>query len=200
VSGSQISCRHRDLEQTHLCLGLDGIPVTDSRRFVAALLNIVLGGNMSSRLFQVIREERGLAYSIYSFLTSYADTGMLGVYTAVAPEHAQTCIELILDHIRRLQDDPVPAEVIQGAKEFLKGNLLMAAESPDNQMVRLAQNEFYFDRYIPMQSIIEGIDAVTPEAIMALASNLWGGRRPSLTALGPHADRIDFTDQLAILT
>jgi predicted Zn-dependent peptidase len=78
--------KHRDLEQAHLCLGMNGVSVTDPRRFAASLLNTILGGNMSSRLFQIIREERGLAYSIYSFLTSYADTGMLGVYTAVAPQ------------------------------------------------------------------------------------------------------------------
>ncbi len=199
VSGNRISCRHRDLEQTHLCLGLDGIPVTDSRRYIASLLNIVLGGNMSSRLFQTVREERGLAYSIYSFLTSYADTGMLGVYTAVAHEHAQACIDLTLEQIRRLQREPIPHDAIKGAKEFVKGNLLMAEESPDNQMVRLAQNELYFDRYLPMQTVIDGIDAVTPEAIMALASDLWSGRQPSLTVLGPHADQTDFAIQMTSL-
>jgi predicted Zn-dependent peptidase len=199
MSVSDITCRHRDLEQTHLCLGLGGIPVNDSRRFAASLLNIVLGGNMSSRLFQTIREERGLAYSIYSFLTSYTDTGMLGVYTAVAPQHAQTCVDLIVEQIRRLQREPIPADILQGAKAFVKGNLLMAEESPDNQMVRLAQNEFYYDRYVPMQTIIDGIDAVEPDVVMALASDLWDGRQPTLTVLGPHADRTNYTGQLSPL-
>ena len=199
VGGSAITCKHRDLEQSHLCLGLGGIAVGDSRRFAASLLNIVLGGNMSSRLFQTIREERGLAYSIYSFLTSYTDTGLLGVYTAVAPDHAQICVDLILNQIRRLQSEPIPLETLKGAKDFVKGNLLMAEESPDNQMVRMAQNEFYFDRYVPMQAVIDGINAVGPEDIMALASDLWAGQQPTLAVLGPQVDQLDFVDQLTPL-
>jgi predicted Zn-dependent peptidase len=191
VSGCAIASNHRDLEQTHLCLGLPGISVTDPRRFAASLLNTILGGNMSSRLFQTVREERGLAYAIYSFLTSYADTGMLGIYTAVAPENVEACIALIMEEIRRLKREPVSAEALDDAKEYTKGNLLMAEESPDNQMMRLAQNEFYFDRFIPMQTVIDQIDAVTADALLVLANTCWGRGRPALTVLGSRADRLD---------
>jgi predicted Zn-dependent peptidase len=92
---------------------MNGVPVADPRRFAASLINTILGGNMSSRLFQIIREERGLAYSIYSFLTSFADTGMFGVYTAVAPADIDTSVDLIMDQIRRLKQEPVTDDVLE---------------------------------------------------------------------------------------
>ena len=148
---------------------------------------------MSSRLFQTVREEHGLAYAIYSFLTSYADTGMLGIYTAVASENVIACIDLIMKEFRRLKREPVSAEALSDAKEYTKGNLLMAEESPDNQMMRLAQNEFYFDRFIPMQTVIDQIDAVTAEDLLALASERWGRGRPALSILGSRADQLDLS-------
>jgi predicted Zn-dependent peptidase len=198
VDGCTIMCRHRDLEQTHICLGMRGVSVTEPSRFAASLLNTILGGNMSSRLFQTVREERGLAYAIYSFLTSYADTGMLGVYTAVAPENVAACIGLVMEQIRQLKTEPVSTESLRDAKEFTKGNLLMAEESPDNQMMRLAQNEFYFDRFIPMQTVIDQIDAVSPEDLLALAADRWARGRPALTILGAGADRHDLCGQLEL--
>ena len=191
TAGCDIHGRHRDLEQTHLCLGMPGLAVNDPRRFAASLLNTILGGNMSSRLFQAVREERGLAYSIYSFLTAYADSGMFGVYSAVAPPDVDACLDLIMAEIRRLKNEVVPADVLRDAKAFTTGNLLMAEESPDNQMMRLAQNEFDFDGYIPMSTVIAHIDAVTADDLRALAADLWQTGRPALTALGPHADRHD---------
>jgi len=193
-----VNCRHRDLEQTHFCLGMRGVSVTDERRFAAALFNTVLGGNMSSRLFQTIREERGLAYSIYSFLTSYADVGMLGIYSAVTPEDVGACIRLIMDQVHRLRQEPVSKPVLDDAKAFIKGNLLMAEESPENQMVRLAQNEMYFGRHIPMQSVIDRIDAVTADDFLVLADGLWGGGHAALTMLGPAAEKNDFSEVLVL--
>jgi predicted Zn-dependent peptidase len=188
--------RDKDLEQMHLCLGLPGIPVADSRRFAASLLNTILGGNMSSRLFQLIREERGLAYTIYSFLAAYTDAGMLGVYTAVGPEDVPVCVDLIMAQIRRLKNEAVADEVLQDAKAFTKGNLLMAEESPDSQMVRLAQNELYFGRYIPMSSVIDRIDGVAPDDLVDVADGLWRNGAPALTILGPGADDLDVVPQL----
>lgn len=193
---SDMTAAHRDLEQTHICLGMRGLSVTDPRRFAASLLNTILGGNMSSRLFQTIREERGLAYSIYSFLTAYADTGMLGVYTAVAPTNVRACIDLIMEQVRRLKKESVSADALNDAKAFTKGNLLMAAESPDNQMVRLAQNHFYFDRHIPIQAVMDQLDAVTSGDLLELAADLWGQGCPAITLLGPHVDRVDLAGQL----
>ena len=193
ADGSAMLKMHRDLEQTHLCLGLPGLSATDSRRFAASLLNTILGGNMSSRLFQSVREERGLAYSIYSFLTSYSDTGMLCIYTAVSPEDVEECTRLIMEEVRRLKVEPIPADVLGDAKEYTKGNLLMAEESPDNQMMRLAQSEFFFDRFVSMQSVINRIDAVTCEDLLALANERWGHGRPAVSLLGCQADQIDLS-------
>jgi len=198
VAGGGTTLKHRDLEQTHVCLGMNGVSVTDPRRFAASLLNTIFGGNMSSRLFQIIREERGLAYSIYSFLTSYADTGMFGVYTATAPKNLNTSVDLIINEIRRLKREPVSADVLGDAKEFTKGNLFMAAESPDNQMVRLAQNEFYFGQTIPMQSVIDSINAVTATDLLSLAGDLWGSGNAALTMLGPGVDGANFSGQLTL--
>jgi predicted Zn-dependent peptidase len=198
TNGGDTVRQHRDLEQAHICLGIHGLSVTDPRRFAASLLNTILGGNMSSRLFQKIREERGLAYSIYSFLTSYADTGMLGVYTAVSPKDVLACIDLVMEQIRLLKQAPVSTEVLNDAKAFIKGNLLMAEESPDNQMVRLAQNEFFFGRYIPMQTVIDKIDAVVVDDLLALADSQWGSGNAALTLLGPGVDQIDLTGHLAL--
>ncbi|BBO91905.1 peptidase M16 [Desulfosarcina ovata subsp. ovata] len=191
TDGCDTTLRHRDLEQTHICLGMSGVSVNDPRRFAASLLNTILGGNMSSRLFQTVREERGLAYAIYSFLTSYADTGMFGVYTAVAPEDANESIDLIMEQLRQMKREPVGVDVLRDAKAFTAGNLLMAEESPDNQMMRLAQNEFYFGDHVPIQTVIDRIDAVTPDDILALANALWGSGSPALTMLGPRAERSD---------
>ncbi len=198
IAGAGTTLKHRDLEQAHICLGMNGVSVTDPRRFAASLLNTIFGGNMSSRLFQIIREERGLAYSIYSFLTSYADIGMFGVYTAIDPKDLDISVDLIMAEIRRLKRKPVSADVLGDAKEFTKGNLLMAAESPDNQMVRLAQNEFYFGQTIPLQSVIDNIDAVTATDLLSLAEALWGGGNAALTMLGPGVDRSDFSGQLTL--
>ncbi|HSO20441.1 MAG TPA: pitrilysin family protein, partial [Desulfosarcina sp.] len=190
-SGCGRTRRHRDLEQTHICLGMPGVSVTDPDRFAASLFNTILGGNMSSRLFQTIREERGLAYAIYSFMTSYADTGMLGVYTAVAPKDADACIDLVMGEIRTMTTHPVSLETLQDAKSFVKGNLLMAEESPDNQMVRLAHNEFYFGRTVPMQTVIDHIDAVTTEDLLTLAEARWRNSGIALTMLGPGVEKED---------
>jgi len=198
AAGCGIMLKHRDLEQSHICLGMNGVSVADPRRFAASLTNTIFGGNMSSRLFQIIREERGLAYSIYSFLSSFADTGMFGVYTAVAPTDLDTSIELIMDQIRRLKREPVSDDVLKDAKEFTKGNLLMAAESPDNQMVRLAQNEYCFGRNIPIASVIDNIDAVTAADLLSLAADLWGSGNAALTILGPGVDGTDLSARLAL--
>ena len=194
--GCDMLTMHRDLEQTHICLGMPGMSVTDPRRFAGSLLNTILGGNMSSRLFQTVREKRGLAYGIYSFLSSYADTGMLGIYTAVAPENVDVCMDLIMTEVRRLKREPVSATALGDAKEYTKGNLLMAEESPDNQMMRLAQNEFYFDGFIPIQTVIDQIDAVTTDDLCTLANQCWGIGRPALTVLGSRADQTDLAGMI----
>lgn len=178
----------KPLEQAHVCLMTEGLSSTAAGRFGLSLLNTLLGGNMSSRLFQKIRENHGLAYSVYSFISAHEDTGMFGAYTAVAPEQATAAVAMILEELKRLSTEMVNKTELQDAKEFIRGNLYLAAESVDNQMVRLAQNEIYFNRHIPLAETLSHFDRVQPEEIMALAAKLFDPNQLSLTILCPQMD------------
>jgi predicted Zn-dependent peptidase len=182
---SVVDLTHRDIEQMHICLSASGLSITDPRRYTFSLLNTILGGNMSSRLFQEVREKRGLAYSVYSFISSHGDTGMFGVYVGVAPNRAQETTRLVLDEIHRLKKERVESSELKGAIEYTKGGLLLASESIDNQMVRSAQNEIHFGCEVPLQEIIEKVEAVTRDDILELANDLFHSRQMALTLLGP---------------
>jgi predicted Zn-dependent peptidase len=190
---------HRDLEQAHICLSTLGLSVTDPQRFAFSLMNTILGGNMSSRLFQEIREQRGLAYSVYSFMASHVDTGMFGVYAGVTPEAVTQTIDLIVRDLKKIMTQPVSATELKDAKEYTKGNLCLATESVDNQMVRLAQNEIHFDKYIPLQSVMDNIEAVTVEEVQNLATELFKPEQASLTVLGPVDKNINLKKLISFL-
>jgi len=183
-----VKLHFRELEQAHIIIGTPGISITDSRRYTFSLMNTLLGGNMSSRLFQQIRERRGLAYAVYSFFTSYADTGMFAVYAGVAPDNVNETIRLIIKEMGSLKNKQVSNDELSRAKEFTKGNLVLASESSENQMVRLAQNEFNLGRQTPLKEIVAKIEAVTTEDILELARSLFQLRQPCLTVLGPVAE------------
>ena len=193
---SLVDLNYRELEQVHVCLGAPGLSITDPRRYAYSLLNTILGGNMSSRLFQEIREKRGLAYTVYSFITSHVDTGMFGTYFAVDPRRALETTELVLHEIQKLSAENVAVAELQGAKEYTKGSLLLASESNDNQMVRGAQNEIIFKRDIPLQEVIEKVEAVTAAEILDLAKHLFEKEKMVLTTLGPVQDKKPFEDIL----
>ncbi|MCK5192828.1 MAG: insulinase family protein [Desulfobulbaceae bacterium] len=195
---SRLNLHQRKLEQVHICLGTKGISITDSRRYAYSLMNTILGGNMSSRLFQEIREKRGLAYSVYSFITSYIDTGMFGAYAGVDPKNAYESIVLILKEISGLKEMRVDPNELRNAKEFTKGSLMLASESNDNQMVRLAQTETHFGRYIPLEEIVNSIESVTEDQIIELAQSLFQKSRFALTMLGPVTDGKAFDEILTI--
>ena len=178
----------RELEQEHLCINTPGIPISDPRRFAFSILNTILGGNMSSRLFQEIREQRGLAYSVYSFASSYMDSGLFGLYAGVSPENTELTLDLMLKQLERIVAEPVGADELAAAQDFIIGNLLLAAESNDNQMVRLAQNEINFGQYIPVSEVVANIKAVTADDVEMLAGQLFADRKFSLTLLGPLTD------------
>lgn len=182
---SGISLHPRDLEQTHVCIEASGIPITDSRRHSLSILNSILGGNMSSRLFQNIREKRGLAYSVYSFVNSYVDTGMVGAYGGFAQESVPEAVSLMTREMNRLKTEPVTRDELSEAKEFVKGNIHLALESVESQMVRLAQNELHFSRFLPLDEIIASIEAVSTEDIMDIAQALFRPEHMNLTILGP---------------
>jgi predicted Zn-dependent peptidase len=175
----------KDLEQAHLCMLTQGYAITAPQRFALSLLNTILGGNMSSRLFQEVRERRGLAYSVYSFINAYVDTGIYGIYAGVAPQNIAQTVAVVLEQLDRLRKDPVSDTELQAAKEFSKGNLLLASESNDNQMVRLAQNDINFGRYVPLQEVVDQIEQVQKEEIRELALDLFRPGRIALTLLGP---------------
>lgn len=188
---------HRSLEQVHICLSTLGISITDPRRFAFSLLNTLLGGNMSSRLFQEIRERRGLAYSVYSFVSSHVDTGLFGIYTGVHPDNVRQTIELIVQTMNEICRVPITNAELQDAKEYTKGNLILATESVDNQMVRLAQNEIHFNDYVPLEWVIEQIEAASVDDIQDLARTLFKSEQSSVTILGPVDDQVDFESLVA---
>jgi predicted Zn-dependent peptidase len=185
---SVVTLNRRDLEQMHICLSAPGISVTDPRRYACSLLNTVLGGNMSSRLFQEVRERRGLAYSVYSFVSSHVDTGMFGFYMGVDPKRALESTGIVLNEIDRIKREPVDSAELKGAKEYTKGSLLLASESADNQMVRCAQNEIHFEDDISLEKILDNIEAVTAENLLKTANELFKSDQMVLTLLGPVKD------------
>jgi predicted Zn-dependent peptidase len=194
ISTANISSRV--LEQVHFCLGTRGLPYNHSLRFASYILNTILGGGMSSRLFQEIRENRGLAYSVYSYLPSYIDSGLVVVYAGTNESSFQEVIELILKEFSRLKKEPFKNRELETAKEQLKGNLLLSLESSDNLMTRLAKNEIYFESYLPVEKILKGIDEVEEEVVRTLARDLFDERYFCLTVLGPmdghHLDKTLF--------
>jgi predicted Zn-dependent peptidase len=180
-----VNLHARDIEQAHICLAAPGLSAVDPGRYAFSLMNTLLGGNMSSRLFQEIREKRGLAYSVFSFITPHVDTGMFGVYLAVSPEKALAAVEVVLREISGLRDEKVDAAGLRGAIEYTKGNLLLAAESTDNQMVRTAQNEILYGRDIPMEDLLANVESVSAEDIRQMAESVSHRDRMVLTLLGP---------------
>jgi predicted Zn-dependent peptidase len=175
----------RDLEQVHFCLGTRGLQYNHSLRFASYVLNTILGGGMSSRLFQEIRENRGLAYSVYSYLPTYIDSGLVVVYAGTNEDSFQEVIDLVLNEFNHIKKGPLKNGELETAKEQLKGNLLLSMESSDNLMTRLAKNEIYFQSYIPVGMILKGIDEVKEDTVRQLANEIFDERLFCLTVLGP---------------
>ncbi len=174
----------KDLEQVHLCFGTRGFPYSHPKRYAYHVLNTLLGGGMSSRLFQEIREKRGLAYSVYSFQSSYVDAGLLGVYAGTAPESVDEVVELVLQSFKDLKNSPVSPIELTIAKEQLKGNLLLSTESTSSRMSKLAMNEIYFGKQLDLKDVIEEIDRVQEEDVLEISQDLFRPDYLSLTILG----------------
>ena len=193
-SCSAIDINYKKLEQVHICVNTRGIGTPDPNRYAFSLMNTILGGNMSSRLFQKIREERGLAYSVYSYASSFEDTGMFGTYAGTDEAHGFEVVDLIIKEMRNIKTEKISDDDLKNAKEYTKGALLLASESIDNQMVRLAQNEINLGKQIPIEEIIREIEAVTAEKILELANTLFDTRHLALTTLGPLEEKEIFED------
>jgi len=175
----------KDLEQVHLCLGFQGTSLVDENRLACHLLNVILGSSMSSRLFQEVREKRGLAYSVYSFVNSHVDTGMLGIYAGIAPENVQETLKLLREQLSLLASQPIPDAELNAAKEYLRGSMYLNAESTDSRMNRLAKNEYLFGRHVPFEEVEIRIRQVTPEAVLTWFREAYHPSRVSLMLFGP---------------
>jgi len=160
------------ISQAHLCTGIESFAYTSDKRFPLMVLNTYLGGGMSSRLFQQIREKRGLAYSVYSFIDFYSDVGLFGIYAGTDKDKLSLLQKVLFEELTRLSTQPVKNGILDKIKNQLKGNLLLALESTSRRMSQLAKNEIYFGEYISMDQLIEGIDLVTAEHVLKVAGEL----------------------------
>jgi predicted Zn-dependent peptidase len=177
----------RDLSEVHICIGVEGLPQASTDRYALYLLNAALGAGVSSRLFQEIRERRGLAYSIYSFIASYLDTGLWAVYAGTSKKVVREVIDLITGEMTGLKETITEAE-LRRAKDQIKGNLILGLESTNNRMQNIARQEIYYGRFISPEETIREIDAVSLGQVQELAGRLMNTDRLALTILGPVSD------------
>ncbi len=181
---SRVAVLKKDLEQAHMIMGTLAPSAVSPERYSGFLLNAILGGSMSSRLFQEIREKRGLAYAIHSFVSPYMDTGILGIYAGTGEERVPVVINLILEELKRLRHELLTEKEMAQVKELIKGNFLLSMESTDSRMIRLAKNEISFGRHIPQDDVIASIDAVTAEDVRNLAFEMFKAGAISLAVMG----------------
>jgi predicted Zn-dependent peptidase len=184
VSAPIILRNKRSLEQVQICLGVPSPKITDENRYATLILNTVLGGGMSSRLFQTIREERGMAYSIYSDLSPYSDTGSLCVYAGTSADKTLEMLDLVMAEFAALKETPLTAEELHRAKEQVKGNILLGLESSGSRMSNLARQEMYFHHFFSVEDVLERLDAVTADEVQAMAQKLFVSERIAVTLLG----------------
>jgi predicted Zn-dependent peptidase len=173
-----------ELEQVHVCLGVPALPLTDRRRFIVSVMNNILGGGMSSRLFQNIRERQGLAYSIFSDLNPYRDVGALSVYAGTSLDTAGKVVQSVLGEFRKMRDEPIEAEELRRAKDHLKGATLLALEGSGARMSSLARYHMYFDRHFSPQELIAMLEAVTAEEVQLIAQELFQPGRIAASVVG----------------
>jgi predicted Zn-dependent peptidase len=185
VAEAGFSFHFKDLEQVHICLGGEAPSQTSDKRFACAIFNTIFGGNMSSRLFQEIRENRGLAYAVYSFVSSYVDTGLLGVYMATDSKNVNPALETVQDEIKKIIKGELSESDLAAAKDHLIGGIYLSSESSDSRMMRMAKNEFIFGRYVDSEEIVSQLEKVTVDEVIDVASDIFRDGKVSLTMLGP---------------
>ena len=200
VLQDSISLRTKDTEQTHLALGFRTFGRHDKRKYSLQLLNVILGGNMSSRLFQVVREKHGLAYSVSSAVTLFADTGGLIVSAGLEQARYSKGLELIIREICRLKDKPVSSRELSRAKEFMIGHLRLALESPSGQMMWLGEHMLNYGAPIPVEKTIAGLKSVRSDDIHKLSNELFQEDAGSLALVSKHIDENDAEQVKSVLT
>jgi predicted Zn-dependent peptidase len=174
----------KSLEQTHLYMGVPAYPFPHELRFACYTLNTILGGGMSSRLFQNIREKQGLAYAVYSELSMYRDTGCMAIYAGTAVETCAKVIDSIIKEFRELKDNLVPAEELRRAKDNLKGSFMLGLESTSSRMGNLARQDLYFQRFFTLDEMLESIEAVTAGQVREIAREFFNPKNITLAVLG----------------
>ena len=181
--------QRKDTEQYHVCIAAPGIARSDRRRFAASLLDGILGGSASSRLFQEIREKRGMAYAVYSFGSQYTDTGQIGIYIGTREDNVSACLEIASEQIGDIASGNVRPEELERAKENLKGRILLSMESTSNRMSRLGKSLITDTELLSIERITAEIDAVEPEALAELAEVLLAPEKLSAAGIGPSEER-----------
>ena len=183
--------RYKDCEQVYLCMGGKGVPQRDNRKYPFFVLDSVLGGSMSSRLFQEIREKRGLVYTVSTFTNSYKDVSQFGVYACAGKENINEVVTLSNSIIDDIRENGLTPKEVQRSKEHIKGGVSLALESTSNRMIRLDKSEYYYDRLIPIEEVIKKVDAVTIEEVNQLAKELLDRHSYATTILGPIKEPLD---------
>jgi predicted Zn-dependent peptidase len=185
----------KDTEQFHVCLGAPGISRTDERRFAASILDAIVGGSASSRLFQEIREKRGMAYSVYSYASQYSDSGQVGFYVGTREENVPDCLEIAVAELDDLASGNVRPEELERAKENLKGRLLLSLESTSNRMTRLGKAVVTHTPLLSIEEVVRRLEAVSAEEVSELARTLFAPAGLSAAGIGPDERR--FHDAVA---
>jgi predicted Zn-dependent peptidase len=180
----KIVIRNKELEQSHVCLGTSGYPQDHEDRYASYVLNTVLGGSMSSRLFQNVREKRGLAYAVFSGLSAYRDTGSMTIYAGCANDAVDELIDVVIAELRRMKDEPMPEVELRRAKDHLKGSLMLNLESTSSRMSHLARQEIYFDRQFGLDETLEGVERVSTGDVRRVARDLFADGALAATVLG----------------
>lgn len=181
----------RNAEQVHLNLGGRGPAAADETRYADTLLSTILGGTMSSRLFQEIREKRGLAYTVYSYISSHVDIGRLGFYLAVRPDTVIPALEVLFNELELVRSGRLDQAELDAAREYLKGSVLLTSESSESRMMRLARNEIAFERLIPFDEMLEKVNAVTVDDVIELARTRLDPASLSIVSYGPYEKDLD---------
>jgi predicted Zn-dependent peptidase len=187
--GPSMRFQQKDTEQFHVCVGAPGISRSDRRRFAVSLLDAILGGSASSRLFQEIREKRGMAYTVYSFGAQYTDTGLIGIYVGTREENVATCMEIVAEQIADIAAGNLRERELERAKENLKGRIALSMESTSNRMSRLGRSLITDTELLSLDRVIAEIDAVEPVALAELAGVLLDASRLSAAGIGPDEER-----------
>lgn len=177
--------KKKQLEQVQICIGCKGINYTHEDRYVISALNGVLGSSMSSRLFQEVREQNALAYSIYSYIMSYRDTGLLTVYAGADPTNALEVVRLVIREFKKIKEEGITPAEESKVKNQIKGNLILSLESSNSHMSRIARQEIYFGKYLSIDDIVKGVEKVTGAQVQDLARQLFVRENIALTILGP---------------